>query len=162
MIDIINKLKAISSKANATVPNINYGGCAVMAAIVGRELEKLGIEVEGIVPDSNPNQARGQVKKPHKYDANWWEDNGVSFEHVALRFKLDNKVYTYDTDKLHKGRIRFGKRLEYKAGCKFGEGFKIVELKKIASTGDGFWNSDFNRKNIGKLRKIVKHYFKEL
>jgi hypothetical protein len=157
--DIIEKLKAISQRANYQVDNINYGGCAVMAYIVGRHLEDMGIEVEGIVPNTNPRQAAGETPRPHKHDAFWWEQNGINFNHVALRFKVDGKVYTYDTDQLHRGSLKFGEDLRYKAGCKFGNGFKIKELKKIAATGHGYWNCDFNRKDIPKLRKIVKEVF---
>ena len=161
MKEIIVKLEKISKLANSYVKNINYGGCAVMAYLVSKELEKSGIEVEGIVPNSNPKQARGKAPKPHKFDANWWESNGIDFNHVAIRFKLGKKVYTYDTDQLHKGSLNFGEDLRYTAGGKFGTGFNTKELKKIASTGGGYWNKDFNRRDIPKLRKIVKEVFNE-
>jgi hypothetical protein len=159
MTNLFNKLRTISNKANEKVNNINYGGCAVMAALVGKELEKLGIEVEGIVPHGNPTKARSNVEKPHVADAFEWENNGINFNHVALRFKVGSRVYTYDTDKLSRGSSRFGENLRYKTSCKFGEGFKVRELQKIANTGDGYWNQDFNRKDIPKLRKIVKEVF---
>lgn len=159
MVDLIEKLKAVSYKANSQVDNINNGGCAVMAALVGKELEKLGVEVEGIAPWSNPSKARVNSGKSHKAHPMWWECNGVCFEHVALRFKFEGKMYTYDTDKLHKGRSRFGSYLQYSAGCKFGEGFNTKELKKLARCDDGYWNVAFNRKDIAKLRKIVKEEF---
>jgi hypothetical protein len=157
--DIFEKLKTISNKANDQVDKINYGGCAVMAYLVGKQLEDMGIEVEGIVPGTNPKQARMGVSRSHKNDAFWWEQNGINFNHVALRFKVGGKVYTYDTDQLHKGSLKFGEDLRYRAGCKFGNGFNIKELKKIQATGDGYWNTDFNRKDIPKLRKIVKEVF---
>lgn len=155
--EIIKKLKKISAIANTMVPNINYGGCAVMAALVGTELEKLGIEVEGITTDGIPSISRN--KNSNSWDGYDWQENGVGFGHVALRFKLDDKVYTYDTDKLHRGSKRFGINLRDYTPTKFGEGLKVKELRKVASTTDGFWNEQFDRRNIPKLRKIVKEGF---
>lgn len=160
MNDIIKKLKKISAAANAQVVNINYGGCAVMASLVGSELEKRGIPVEGIVPYGKPAQARNNLKVPHKVNAWKWEENGINFNHVAVRFKIDGAVYTYDTDALSRGSMKFGENLRYKSQFKFGGGFKVKELKKIAGTAD-YWNKDFNRRDIAKLRKIVKEVFNE-
>lgn len=160
MTDILKKLKKISAVANAHVNNINFGGCAVVASLVGKELEERGIPVEGIVPYGRPAKARNNLKAPHKEDAWKWEENGINFNHVAVRFKLNGKVYTYDTDSLNRGSMKFGENLRYKSQFKFGGGFKVRELQKIAGTAD-FWNKDFNRKDIVKLQMIVKEVFNE-
>lgn len=155
--NILEKLKIISANANAEVSSINYGGCAVMAAIVGEELEKHGIRVEGVPNYGNPALVRKNKTNTHKFNMRMWENNGIGFGHVALRFRYNERTYTWDTDRLVRSSKEFGYP-ECFTETRFGQGLTIKELKRL-SWADGDWNTEFNRKDIPKLKRIVKNVF---
>lgn len=155
-ISLLKTLRNISKEANQNVENINLGGCAVMASIIAKELLKCGVQAEGVCFGQAPSQVRKFLVKGKIY-ARDWEDNGVCFHHVAVRFKYAGRVFTYDTDRLHRQGNIFGESLT-PIKYKFGHGMSLKELEKV-SKEKHFWNREFNRDNIPRLRNIVKKHF---
>jgi hypothetical protein len=162
MHEVLEKLKATQLAIRATIVNVNAGGCCVLAGIVGEELEKRGVPTEVIVdhPSWNPaccvDHARENVK--NHLDVEEWQDNGISFNHVGLRFQLDGEWYTWDADAIWKDREKFGSALDL---CWAAPGaFTVKEAKAFGKNGDQ-WNESFNRAQIPLMREVVKQVFEE-
>lgn len=140
---------------------VNYGGCCVYAAMIAEKLQGLGLEVEVVTPVmgrwyQNASVVRKLVKNVAlKHD---WNDNGLSTNHVAVRFKTRaGNVYTYDSDALIRGSTFFGGQMD-RTDPKFGTGLTVQEAKAFASKQDG-WNRTFDRKQIPTIQKAVDQAF---
>ena len=99
--------------------DINWGGCGVMAGIVGEILELLGVPVEVVTSSDNgcsPAEARQRLYwniedgSDVLWDNSAWDSGGVCREHLALRFMLGRDMYTWDSDGLIKSDKYFGRR----------------------------------------------------
>ena len=158
--DLIANLNSLGMDVNAKYRSINYGGCAVYAAIVGKELQALGVEVKVLVGggwSSNPavsvDEARKNVKKiGRKTD---WHENNISFGHVGLEFFWKRRKYHYDSNGAHKPQ----KTLD---GSTIHKGrMTLEECTAIAAEPQG-WNTSFNRRQIPALRRMIKAHFAEM
>ncbi len=159
------QLRILANELTEKCDNINYGGCAVMAAIVGKELDSMGVMVD-IVTRSHrrqysPFNARKKLSTNSNNTVPDWEYHGVSFGHVAVRFRLGKRLWTWDSDGLSLGGTTYGARRYCEARYPFGHGMTVSECKTVAGTKEG-WNESFDRSNILALRRIVKKNFKEL
>jgi hypothetical protein len=145
------------------VKNPNYGGCGVIAAIVASELQSLGIPAEVVTTTKYgdvPRKVMQRVLTKNKPITNSAVDSeGIERDHLGVRFKLGNLIRTWDSDGLNKGRL-LG-YLNEPCNYKFGEGLTVEEATMLANDKHG-WNSMFNRRQIPKIRKIVKEAFKDL
>lgn len=158
---LFKKLRKLQDEMIENHPNLNYGGCCVYAALIGEQLEKLGFQVEVVTPTEyglydNAYDARKGVRNvKNVYE---WVDNGVSFRHVAVRFKTRaGVVYTYDSERFCKGSSDFG--LDgYNTDPEFGTGLTVAEAKAISSKQKG-WNRAFNRREIPRIRSKVHEAF---
>lgn len=88
-----------------------------------------------------------------------WSSNGIDFWHVAVQFMHDGKWYSCDSDSVHRGIDRFGKRrLMHKAP---GSGFTVNEAIGFAEEVEG-WNSCFNRTDIPAVKNLIDKYLSPL
>ena len=169
-IKIKRRLRRLSQALHThTRGDINYGGCGVMAGIVGEILEQLGIPVEVVTPADGvegwgvpPKEARERLQAEYWGD-DWtvcdWDANGLYRSHLAVRFWLGGKLHTWDingllcSDRFY-GRSKDGEP-SHVADYPFGEGMTVQECIEISSTHDG-WNSTFNRRQIPLMRKLAQ------
>lgn len=174
-IELKRRLRRLSRALNTqTKGDINWGGCGVMAGIVGEILELWGIPVEVVTPVEDgwgvpPKEARERLQAEY-WGENWtpfywtafdWDDNDLSRSHLAVRFMLGGKLYTWDIDGLlcsdrFFGRRAFGEPLHV-ADYPFGEGMTVAECVHISSTPSG-WNSMFDRRQIPLMRELAYQY----
>lgn len=158
---VINTLDALGRAAETQVDSLNCGGCAVYASMVGRELEKLGIPVRGIVAMEAweiPNLDKVRKHVEDTGNISHWNANGVEFNHVGLQFKLGNRWYQYDSSGVTGPKPWL--KHEYWEVCKGS--LSMVELENLANSPTG-WNEWFNRHTeIPKLKKLTKQFFKEV
>lgn len=161
------KIKAALQEVQASVKNcvsdINRGGCCVLAAAVGAELVKRGLEVDIVVMRTWESSLFGQMDidevDKHIKDKNdpiEWQDNGIFFAHVGVRFKLD-KWYVFDSDAINEGRTRLSKPAEPILKGSFSVE-QALEFSKIKAA----WNDTFDRKQIPLVKKLVKQAFAEV
>lgn len=155
-------LKELGKEANEKFPTLNMGGCCVFAAEVARRLQKRGVEqVEVIASAVNPSTATpldmirtdllNNNKSPlERYN---WDAMGASFMHVAVRFCLNGKWYTYDSDILRCSRTSFG-RPSYEAR----RGAHTVDEAIAFANDESGWNSTFNRKQIPAVKRLIAQY----
>lgn len=158
---VLDKLKAVQLAVRANINNVNAGGCCVLAAAVGEELEALGIETQVIVDDlggvaNSIEQARESVQ--NNLDPQEWEKNGVLFNHVGLRFKLGEDWHTFDADAIWKDKNKFGTALDVAWAAR---GWFTVQEAEAFSKVPSQWNPWFNRRQIPLLKTLVKQAFKE-
>ena len=148
---IIKKLRKVGSSVVSDVPLINYGGCCVYAAKVGRELEKMGYDVRvvfrktGDVKKNNP-----EIKCPLLAE----EEIGVDFYHVGLAVKSGGRWYTHDAEATHTGLKVFGEdRLPV------AKTYLTVEQAESFAKERHFWNNTYPRRSGGKIiaNAINKH-----
>lgn len=166
-IELKRRLRRLSLALNTqTKGDINWGGCGVMAGIVGEILELWGIAVEVVTPSEYglgvpPKEAREQLQAEY-WGENWtahdWDDNGLYRSHLAVRFVLGGKLHTWDSNGLmcsdrFFGRLECGKP-SHVADYPFGEGMTVQECIEISSTPSG-WNSTFDRRQIPKMRELA-------
>lgn len=171
---LLRRLRRLSIAATAEVPRINWGGCGVMAAIVGKRLQEFGILCEvvtyvrkgwgGAEPASvvRNRLSMEEINEPYA-----WDRKGLDRRHLALRFVSNGKVYTWDSHGLVRGSHWFGSQVDYdnnvlKKGFwptdpEFGSGMTVAECEAISSKQAG-WNRDFNREYIPTLEELADAY----
>lgn len=162
------KLRKLSAALKAHgMYDINWGGCGVMAGIVGEILELLGVPVEVVTSSDygcSPAEARQRLywnieaENGGRWDNSAWDSEGVSRSHLAVRFMLGGDLYTWDSDGLIKSDKYFGRRgcgePSHVADYPFGEGMTVAECVHISSVPQG-WNSTFNRRQIPQMRELA-------
>ena len=162
------KLRKLSAALQAHgMYDINWGGCGVMAGIVGEILELLGVPVEVVTSSDcgcSPAEARQRLywnieaENDGRWDNSAWDSEGVSRTHLAVRFMLGRDMYTWDSDGLIKSDKYFGRRdcgePPYVADYPFGEGMTVAECAHISSDPEG-WNSTFDRSQIPQMRELA-------
>lgn len=169
---ITDALRDLSSALSDEYEYINWGGCAVMATIVGRALERIGIPCEVVSPASTeywdasaPNVARRELGKSARnataYD---WDRAGLSRRHLALRFRLDGREYTWDSDGLYEAAgvyVHWFGTGDHRCDYPFGHGLSTREAGKL-SRNKHEWNPTFDRRTLPALRRIVRQHFHQL
>ena len=172
-IELKRRLRRLSRALNTQTCDINWGGCGVMAGIVGELLELWGIPVEVVTPAGydwgvTPKDARDRLQAEYwgeNLGDNWtahdWDINGLYRAHLAVRFVLGGKLYTWDSDGLlcsdkFFGRLPCGEPTHV-ADYPFGDGMTVQECIEISSTPSG-WNRTFARRQIPLMRELAYQY----
>lgn len=164
--EILRRLRSIQP-ALQLIPNLNHGGCCVVAAAVAGALERLGVPVEVVSTSYSttnvPANARTvlldsgyEVENAGNYA---WDDAGLYRSHLGVRFKLGGVLHTWDSDTLWRGGKAFGgwaNSTGPRDPCNypFGQGLTVREAQALADDPKG-WNKDFKRKHIQRIRDIV-------
>jgi hypothetical protein len=158
---LVRQLRKLAEKITEHIDSPNYGGCGVIAGIVGKHLQGRGYMVEVVTPCDTyyglpAAKVRANVRNVD--DVEEWDDNGLSRRHLAVRFRSNGRCYTWDSDGLRLGVSKFGKA-DYVTSKKFGDGLSVAECIKISSSGRS-WNPSFDRGQIPKIRHLAAHYLK--
>lgn len=154
-----DKLRAMGDDIQLRFPLINQGGCCVYAALVGRELQRMEIPVRGFVgmlwdfEKSHVDKARRRVSNPGNLIE--WINNGVHFHHVGLEIIYDYDDYHVDTDRVQHAGGRFG---DYTV---IPGRLTLQEVRSLASATEG-WSENFNRKDIPKVKKLIRYHMKKM
>lgn len=150
------------------VSNLNRGGCGVFAVAVTKELKKRGIDCEiitvGYGEDNSPFAVKNTLlsNSGNLKLSDDWDVNGLFRDHVGVRFKHKRITYTYDSVAIYRSVRKFGVRGDstWKCNYPYGKGMSVEDMDKLVRTKNG-WNTDFDRKQIATVKKIVKETFKE-
>lgn len=152
MIEIV--LRQIRNEISSNVSRPNWGGCAVVAALVGKRLQQF-TSVEVVIESGNRidiNDIRTNNNTEEFNNANDWTNNSrLLFNHIRLKFLHNGKWKTFDS---HDGVTDFH---EYN----FCEGSMTVEETKTIAGQDIGWNHMFNRRQIPKMARIIRDAFNQ-
>lgn len=158
-------LNHLSSVVSLNHPDINWGGCAVFAALVGEQLQRRGIRVTGhtwsdegyeVKPISRVRNIVNNSKSI--FD---WCAHGLSFGHVFLRIRLEDNGYVlYDAAGFQADGKKF--RGVYSPRPIAPGSFRIGELRMFADEARN-WNPKWDRKKEMKsLTKLVESVFAQM
>jgi len=157
--DLVRTLNQLGKDVKQKYPYINNGGFCVYAAIVSTELRKKGIDARGIVASWMAEDSSTTIDEARKHvkgnTVSAWNRNNIYFYHVGLEFEYKGKTRHYDTKGVKMAKAKFDEMDIYKGRLTH------AELKALASRQDG-WNSQFNRKDIPAIRKLVRSHFKDM
>lgn len=165
---IVSQLQRLGREANARVPELNCGGCAVYAALVSRALLKRGILARARVADRyqtgeyTVDKVRA-VLAENGIDTNNatpddWHAEGISFTHVLVEFEYCGRTYLADSNFVDTERLK----REPTCGAPLLPGvLSVPEVESLASTPDG-WNAMFDRdEGIPILKQLVAAHLGE-
>jgi hypothetical protein len=131
--------------------DINAGGCCVFAAILAKQLNKVGearIRITDWATEEDAIiKARPKVKRNTLVE---WNRHGVHFNHVAIEFKYKGKTYHIDAS-----GVVAPPRFDFLKG--------ELLLKEATELGDckKGWNRFFDRKEIPTIKRRVQRFFKK-
>jgi len=145
----------VSSELSKNFKFLNQGGCAVVAAIVGKQLSEL-IDVEVLVEpgwdDYGSIREIQQVEDTSEFqDTSDWNNRGVSFRHVVLKVKIEGEWIIFDSDGIQ----------DYYPGEYFDGSLTISEVETIAFRPIG-WNKAFDRDQIPEMQQAVAGVFERM
>lgn len=150
---LVKALKKISREITEQISFPNQGGCAVIAAIVGREVAKYTEVYAIVVPawfteNSSINEVRQKNDVRNFTRPSDWHNVNVHFHHVRLKIKIGERWVVFDSN----GIFEYNP-IEYVDGW-----LTMDEVLTIASKSEG-WNEMFGRWQIPKIGRIVHKAF---
>lgn len=155
---IVDHLNALGAEAELKIEYLNHGGCCVFAALIARELQNKGYKASGVVVSYGAEESENSVSKARKMVANntvyEWNDKALYFSHVGVEFKIDGFKHRYDSYGVVGSRAKLMNMPAYRGRL------TVVEMEELAA--DTGWNPQFNRKQIPKLKRIVKKHFAKI
>ncbi len=147
------KIRTFLEDFDITFKNANYGGCAVVASILAKNLlphvDDLKIVCTHTWYDTtlNIDSVRDKVKDNTVHS---WNSVGIAFNHVWVEFKWNNRWYAVDSEGLRSRRALYSNWSKPFVGS-----FTLKEINQLAMSPSG-WNSTFKRKQIPHMRKFAK------
>ncbi len=139
--------------------NLNCGGCGVIAAIVGKNLSQI-VDVSCItfsrydlgIPSQNIMKRVGidNIEDPDK-----WEEAGISFTHIMLKFEVNGIGHLFDINGVTRD-------VDITAWAKYRRipGELPLDVICTISEVEFFWNHTFNRDQICHIREFVEQKFR--
>lgn len=159
--ELFKRLSALQVAIDEHIEYMNYGGCAVVAGMVGEVLQGLDITCDIATPTYGKSAVEVRPNVGPRATASTWYRNGLSTDHLAVRFRIDGVTYIWDSDCLSEGGITFGGDAgdDLTAAGQLGDGLTVQECVRIGLNKTG-WNSTFDREQIPKLRTLVEYHLK--
>lgn len=147
---IIKKLKKVADEVIQNEPWVNYGGCCVYAAKVGRALKDLGYEVRVIHPGVKAERDKPEIKCQDKAEL----ELGVDFYHIGLAVKSGGRWYTHDAEITRKGLCVFSPD-----ALPVSRTYLTVEQAEAFAKRRDFWNPKYKRRTGNKIisQAVAKH-----
>lgn len=138
---LVDFLDRLAEKLDS-YPSLNSGGCGVFAYHVGRQLEKMGVDVT--VRFLTDHEIAHSFKmdvvcqaRPYTMDDWNWESGDCINGHVILEIKIDGNTYYYDS-----GGVTDQYVCEWEWMDMIPEAFSLEHLEGMISDQEG-WNEMF-------------------
>lgn len=161
MTDLLNTLKNLGRETNKrTKRTINWGGCCVYAGFVAKKLNNMGIKADVVVAGGRGSGSISLDVARNNLSSNsvqQWNDQGVIFCHVGVLFFYDGQWYTYDSERLTKGR---GPRIGTYHQLIYPGTITADEAIELANQRD--WNPMFDRQRIPTIQRIINKRLNEV
>ena len=151
---LIRDMKRLAKEVNSNIPNINYGGCAIFAGLVGKRLSKY-YDVWIVVYSCKSGKDLDNIKLLLKSNSvKEWNRNGIDFGHIVIEYK-DRRgvVRQYDSCGIYPadGSICFTQ--DRVAGF-----LSVNECNELAADKYG-WNPQFSKKYIPRMKQFINDFF---
>jgi len=158
---LIDKLNRLGQTTKGYCPDVNNGGCAIFATLVGRALLAKGIVAQVIVasrwahPDEQSwvaphiDKVRKEIRRPG--NVHDWNINSVFFDHVGVEFIYNGTVWHYDTDGVHSASKKLDNLYIYPGRLRVREAGAIAGMIPA-------WNDQFPRSQIPTIKQLVNKY----
>ncbi len=154
-VKMLKELRQLGEKITDRFPNINQGGCCVLAVLIGRQLDKhVPVRIRACNWGAKKHNVDEIRKNVQPNTASEWEKNGVTLYHVIVEFDYKGKTYHYDSTKLSEAEDKF-----YRIPVYPGH-FTIEEAESFADDQYG-WNHMFDRSDIPKIKRMINKFFKQ-
>jgi len=152
------QLRSNMVEFDSTFIRINWGGCAVVAAILAYYLKPLVDEVKirsygGWSGSGDVDAARQKIQSNTVRE---WNQQNIYFSHVWVEFKMKGHWYAIDAEGLHSRKEMWRLWGKPNPGA-----FSLSEMRELAKVKTG-WNSSFNREQIPKMKRMVAKQFKAI
>jgi hypothetical protein len=139
------------------IPNINNGGCAIFAVILGEELQKKGYNLKYTILTTNQ---KNQIKNGKQIIRN---NSSIKLSDIYSYVPPTHVVLTlsgYYIDSCGCRKIKGSELHCDGVNLRKGLDVDVNTLKKIYYDDPSFWNHSFDRKNIKKIQKQTKKLIK--
>lgn len=139
------------------IPNINKGGCCVVAATVANHMQhlyptRIRVSNDWYTNDDTPiDQVASSLDEPD--DLYCWNDNGIDFGHVFVEFEYKGHTYFIDSN-----GVTLAGRTDPTYNWIVYNGELPLKLAKRLIYSEG-WNTKFNRTAIPKVKKLINKFF---
>lgn len=151
--DLLARLAHLGKTVDKEFPLLNYGGCGVFAILVAKELKKRAawpriiiggngedIDIEDIIP---------KIQNPlNPYE--WWRHD-VYFNHIGVEFLYKGVKYHYDSN-----GVLAAMSNSRMLGYKLYNGRMRIPIAEKLTSNQGFWNREFDREGIPRLKGIIE------
>jgi len=147
-LNLVKALERVAHQISKKIEYPNYGGCAVIAAVVGKAVShhtQVQVLVQNSCERADIRQVRNTISDP--FDKLSWEIGGVDFRHVLLKIKIDGAWKVFDSD----GFTSY-KSTDYNLGT-----MTVEEAAAVAA--EDSWNWMFDRDQIPMIEEIVEKAF---
>lgn len=153
MSNIIKILDSEIKNLYKNIPNINEGGCAIFAAILGEELCKKNYNLKYTILTTNPKDKIKTAKDIIKNNSN------INLTDIYDYIPPTHVVLTLSGYYIDSSGCRKIKGSElYCDGeiLRKGVDVDLITLKKFYYDNPKIWNSSFNKKHIKKIENKTK------
>lgn len=149
---LITKLRAMAKHLDR-VPDVNYGGCCVVAAEIAEHMQNkvpTRLRVAHLWnTGAHIDDARNNVSDvANGYE---WHENGVYFGHVIVEFDYLGRTYHMDSSGVHQA-----KNVDPSFGYELYAGFLPLDDAKALAGQWANWNTRFDRSLIPRIKAIVQ------
>ena len=165
---IIDTLSNLAHELETKIKYPNSGGCGIIALEVASYLDRhydCAIKVINSESENSPVKSLTQVFKYSPYmmvegDTEVWHDEyDIWFSHIVLQLKFGKKKYIFDTNGVHPKK-QYNKEFNHYGTIMRGR-MPLETMMRLNDNKDN-WNSRFNRRQIPKIRRIVRAHLGHL
>lgn len=153
---IIQLLDKVAREVEFKVTSeLNRGGCAVYASLVGRWLKQV-VPVDVAVSDDCSSISVAEARDiglVGTADLDEWNNCGLTFGHVVLDFEYNGQQYWYDSNGAVPQSLTGGCDPTFHLPVLDGR-LSVEEIIILAQVETG-WNTRFNRNEIPKIKGII-------
>ena len=164
--DIVTAINQLGAEVTRIVPDLNSGGCCVFAAALAEQMTSVGVHDVSVVvvaPDfefdddmSSLTDARQKIRerKLNTFSKKSWNDVGVWFYHVGVRFRHSGALVCCDSSGVSHNPETI---LQYEHCTLYDGHLSVAEACAIANEDYG-WSKLFDRCHIPHINKMVKYH----
>lgn len=157
---LIPFLKELGQELEDTYERLNWGGCCVMAGLIGEHLQNftdVNVVVfngwgESVSIPSMRDDIIARMGDTNSKDE--WDAEGCGWGHVLLEVEIDGTFYLVDSEGVHESA-------KYNSYKNRADGFLTVnEAQELGGDSNWRgWNRDFDRGQIPQIEETINDAF---